>query len=108
MISRQFLSTATASFLPATKIQAQADSAALAQLRYRYIGPVGNRVTSVAGIPGDPNVYYAGAASGGIWKTTDGGINWTRIFDTKDVSSIGALAVATSKPIIVLAGAHAQ
>ena len=42
-------------------------------LRYRHIGPVGNRVTSVVGIPGDPHVYYAGAASGGIWKTEDGG-----------------------------------
>ena len=40
-------------------------------LRFRYIGPVGNRIASVAGVPGDPNVYYAGAASGGIWKTTD-------------------------------------
>ncbi|MFN2602167.1 MAG: sialidase [Gemmatimonadaceae bacterium] len=92
------------SFLLATTIQAQADSAALAQLRYRYIGPVGNRVSSVAGIPGDPNVYYAGAASGGIWKTTDGGIHWAPIFDSQDVSSIGALAVAPSNPNIVWAG----
>jgi len=80
------------------------DSATLAQLRFRYIGPVGNRVSSVAGVPGDANVYYAGAASGGIWKTTDAGIHWTPIFDDKDVSSIGALAVAPSNPNIVWAG----
>jgi photosystem II stability/assembly factor-like uncharacterized protein len=80
------------------------DSATLAQLRFRYIGPVGNRVSSVAGVPGDANVYYAGAASGGIWKTTDAGIHWTPIFDDKDVSSIGALAVAPSNPSIVWAG----
>jgi photosystem II stability/assembly factor-like uncharacterized protein len=80
------------------------DSATTAQLRYRYIGPVGNRVSSVAGVPGDPNVYYAGAASGGIWKTTDGGIHWSPIFDAQDVSSIGALAVAPSNANIVWAG----
>src|SRR5688572_13496468 len=73
-------------------------------LRYRYIGPVGNRVSAVTGVVGDPNVYYAGAASGGIWKTTDGGINWQSIFDDHEVSSIGALAVARSDPNIVWAG----
>src|SRR4051812_13743806 len=55
------------------------------QIRFRYIGPVGNRVTSVAGVPGDPNVYYTGAASGGIWKTVDGGISWQPIFDKQMV-----------------------
>ena len=43
-------------------------------LSWRFLGPaVGNRIASIAGIPGDPTTYYAGAASGGIWKTTDGG-----------------------------------
>ena len=79
-------------------------SSAASQLRYRYIGPVGNRVSAVVGIPGNPNVYYAGAASGGIWKTTDGGITWEPIFDNFNVSSIGALAVAPSDPNIVWAG----
>ncbi|MEO7502982.1 MAG: sialidase [Gemmatimonadaceae bacterium] len=91
----------------ATLAEAQApqfDSTTAAQLRWRYIGPVGNRVATATGVPGDPNVYYAGAASGGIWKTTDAGIHWTPIFDDKDVSSIGALAVAPSNPNIVWAG----
>jgi photosystem II stability/assembly factor-like uncharacterized protein len=74
------------------------------RLRFRYIGPVGNRVASVAGVVGDPNVYYAGAASGGIWKTTDAGIHWQSIFDNYQVSAIGALAVARSNPNIVWAG----
>ncbi|HEV3460062.1 MAG TPA: hypothetical protein VHG32_26240, partial [Thermoanaerobaculia bacterium] len=63
-------------------------------LKFRYIGPEGNRVSAVAGVPGDPSVYYAGAASGGIWKTADAGVHWRPIFDDQPVSSIGALAVA--------------
>lgn len=97
---------------PATSLCAQRatlapvtlDSAHASALRYRYIGPVGNRVTSVAGVPGDFNTYYAGAASGGIWKSVDAGIHWRPIFDDKNVSSIGALAVAPSNPSIVWAG----
>ena len=73
-------------------------------MRFRYIGPVGNRVASVAGVPGDPNTYYAGAASGGIWKTVDAGIHWSPIFDDENVSSVGALAVAPSNPNVVFAG----
>src|SRR5437868_1182478 len=61
------------------------------QIRYRYIGPVGNRISSVSGVVGDPNVYYAGAASGGLWKTTDAGIHWQSIMDNQNVSAIGAL-----------------
>src|SRR5690242_2481744 len=74
------------------------------EIKFRYIGPVGNRATAVAGIPGNPNVYYVGAASGGIFKSTDGGIHWDPIFDEEPVSSIGSLAVAVSDPNIVWAG----
>ena len=76
----------------------------LHQLHYRYIGPVGNGVISVAGIPGNPDIYYVGAASGGIFKTTDGGTNWQPIFDGQEVSSVGSLAVAPSDPNIIWAG----
>src|SRR5215471_18710033 len=79
----------------------QIPSEQLSQLRYRYIGPVGNRVIAAAGIPGDPNVYYAGAASGGIFKSTDGGVHWDPIFDGQPVSSIGSLAIEPSDPNVV-------
>jgi photosystem II stability/assembly factor-like uncharacterized protein len=89
--------------------RAQSRSAAIApdayaQLKFRYIGPVGNRVIAVAGVPSDPNIYYVGAASGGIFKTTDNGAHWDAIFDGEAVSSIGSLAVAPSDPNVVWAG----
>ncbi len=74
------------------------------QLKYRHIGPVGNRIISVAGIPGDPLTYYVGAATGGIWKSVDGGIAWKPIFDDKPVHAIGALAIAPSDSEIIYAG----
>lgn len=75
------------------------------ELSFRFLGPVrGNRVASVAGVPGDPNTWYAGAASGGVWKSEDGGSKWKPVFDGQPVSAIGALAVAASDPRIVWAG----
>src|SRR5438552_10915011 len=87
-----------------TAVAPQLDTATYSQLRYRYIGPVGNRVSAVAGVVGDADTYYAGAASGGVWKTTDGGIHWQPIFDDQPVQAIGALAVAPSDPRVVWAG----
>ncbi len=75
------------------------------QFRFRFVGPLaGNRVASVAAVPGDVNTYYAGAASGGIFKSVDGGFGWTPIFDNEPVAAIGALAVSPSNPNIVWAG----
>ena len=73
-------------------------------LRYRHIGPVGNRIASVAGIPGNSHIYYVGAASGGIWKTVDGGLFWEPVFDGYPSHAIGALAVSVSDAQIVWAG----
>ena len=73
-------------------------------LTWRTIGPEGNRFTSAAGIPGDPLTYYVGAASGGLWKTTDGGTNWSSIFDAQPVHSIGSITLAKTDPNIVWVG----
>ncbi|MEO7135841.1 MAG: sialidase [Vicinamibacterales bacterium] len=74
------------------------------RLHWRFIGPEGNRFSSAAGVPGDPHIYYVGAASGGIYKTSDGGVNWTPVFDDQPVQSIGSLAVTASDTNIVWAG----
>ena len=90
---------------PVTRAQqAQISPDVYNEMKFRYIGPVGNRATAVVGIPGNPGVYYVGAASGGIFKSTDGGIHWDPIFDDQPVSSIGSLAIAASDPNILWAG----
>ena len=73
-------------------------------LRFRYIGPPGNRVTAVVGVPGDRNVYYAGAASGGVWKSWDAGDHWYPIFDAEDAQSIGSIAIAPSNHNVLWVG----
>ena len=74
-------------------------------LSFRFMGPaVGNRISAAAGIPGDATTYYVGAASGGVWKSTDSGARWAPIFDSQPAQAIGALAVSTSNHNIVWAG----
>ncbi|HSM61522.1 MAG TPA: hypothetical protein VK849_12020 [Longimicrobiales bacterium] len=75
-----------------------------ARADFRYVGPVGNRVSAVIGEPGNPNVYYVGAASGGVFKSADGGHTWHPIFDGQPAQSIGALALAPSDPNVLWAG----
>jgi photosystem II stability/assembly factor-like uncharacterized protein len=74
-------------------------------MRYRNIGPFrGGRSLAVTGVAGDPNTYYFGAAGGGVWKTTDGALTWSPIFDRESAFSIGAIAVAPSDPNVIYVG----
>lgn len=72
-------------------------------LQFRNLGPgvAGGRVASVVGIPGNPRIYYIGAAGGGVWKTTDGGYHWNAIFTREPTSSISDVVLDPSNPGIV-------
>ena len=74
-------------------------------MRWRQVGPFrGGRVLAVTGVAGEPNVFYFGGASGGVWKTTDTGVTWQPLFDKQAIASIGAIAVAASDHNIIYAG----
>ncbi len=82
---------------------------ALSSLHWRLIGSFrGGRVTAVAGVPDNPNIYYFGTPGGGIWETTDAGRVWEPIFDKERVASIGALAIAPSDFKTIYAGTGEQ
>ena len=103
MFALLLLLALAAASAPATAQQAPSPEA-YADLEWRYIGPEGNRFSSAAGLASDPYTYYVGAASGGIYKTTDAGVNWDAIFDDQPVQSIGSLGVSLTDPNIVWAG----
>ncbi|WP_339626448.1 glycosyl hydrolase [uncultured Maribacter sp.] len=74
-------------------------------LDYRLIGPFrGGRSAAVTGVPGEPNLFYFGAAGGGVWKTLDGGRTWDNISDGYFGGSIGAVEVAKSDPNVIYVG----
>lgn len=77
----------------------------LSGMRWRLIGPFrGGRAEAVAGVAGNPNVFYFGAVAGGVWKTTDAGISWLPLFEHQSVSSIGAIAVDPHDPNVIYVG----
>src|SRR5690348_8192447 len=81
------------------------DPATYSGLQWRSVGPFrAGRVNSVTGVPGQPNVFYAGSVGGGVWKTTNAGRTWFPVFDSQPVASIGAVAVAPSNPQVVYVG----
>jgi photosystem II stability/assembly factor-like uncharacterized protein len=77
-----------------------------ANLQWRETGPAaaGGRVTAVAGSSRNPALYYAGAAGGGVWKSTDGGAAWEPVFDKEGVGAIGAVAIDPSDDATVWVG----
>ena len=79
---------------------------ALSQLTWRSIGPaiMGGRTADVEGVPGDPNTVYVATASGGLWKTTNGGVTWKPIFERQGTISIGDIALAPGNPDVVWVG----
>jgi photosystem II stability/assembly factor-like uncharacterized protein len=94
--------------MPATKpaMMSTVDPALFKGLRYRLVGPSrGGRVTTVTGVPSQPKTFYMGVASGGLFRTTDGGASWVAITDGKvPLGSTGCVAVAGSDPNVIYLG----
>jgi photosystem II stability/assembly factor-like uncharacterized protein len=81
------------------------DPALYKGMKWRQIGPFrGGRVLAVSGIAGDPETFYFGGTGSGVWKTSNGGQDWTPLFDKQPVSAIGAIAVAPSDANVIYVG----
>ena len=76
------------------------------KLKWRNLGPanMSGRVADIEGIPGNPNIVYVGSASGGVWKTANGGVTWEPIFDDQPVASIGDMALEPGNPDVIYVG----
>lgn len=92
--------------LPAGPIAAQIDPARLAGLKVRSIGPSGmsGRISAIDAVERDPNIIYVGSATGGLWKSTSGGVTWEPLTDSIPAYSIGAVAIFQAAPDIVWIG----
>lgn len=92
--------------VPKAPLMAAVDNNLFRGLSYRLVGHSrGGRVTTVTGVPSQPKTFYMGAASGGLWRTTNGGVSWEPITDNKvPVGSMGSVAVADSDPNVIWLG----
>ena len=106
MLRSLALSLVTLFFLSLPVYSQAPDPAFYSGLRYRLVGPSrGGRVTTVTGVPSQPRTFYMGVASGGLFRTTDGGATWTPITDGKvPLGSTGSVAVFDSDPNIIYLG----
>ena len=92
--------------LTASAASAAVDPAKLGGLKARSIGPAGmsGRIAAVDAFRGDPRIVWVGAASGGVWKSTNGGLTFEPVFDAQPVHSVGALAIDPRTPDVVWVG----
>ena len=85
---------------------AQIDTSLFKGIAARSIGPAGmsGRIASIDVVNSNPSIIYVGTATGGVWKSVDGGTTWKPIFDNQPASSIGAVAIYQANPSIVWVG----
>lgn len=98
--------TALAFFISALLSAQQLDLEKLKSMKPRAIGPAGmsGRITAIDVVNNNTDIIYAGAASGGVWKSESGGINWKPIFDKQPLQGIGAIAIQQSNPDVIWVG----
>jgi len=94
------------SLLLSLTVHAQVDPELLAGMKARSIGPasMSGRVAAIDAVESNPDIVYVGAATGGLWKSTNGGLSFTPVFDDQPVAAIGAVAIFQASPEIVWVG----
>ncbi|NND63852.1 MAG: hypothetical protein HKN48_11750 [Flavobacteriaceae bacterium] len=92
--------------IPSLIVSQQLSMDILKDMKPRNIGPGGmsGRVTAIDVVLNNPDIMYVGTASGGLWKSTSGGIKWHPIFDDQPTASIGAVAIQQSNPSVIWVG----
>jgi photosystem II stability/assembly factor-like uncharacterized protein len=94
-------------FLYFISVQAQTlDLSALKNLKIRNVGPanMSGRITAIDAVTNNPKIIYVGAASGGVWKSENGGTAWQPVFDEQPTQNIGAIAIQQNNPSVVWVG----
>src|SRR6266436_8629786 len=111
----QMLANEAQSAIPNADDSSEASSAAISSTRWTLIGPeptdtaynvpiTAGRVAALAVDPSNANVVYAGAAGGGVWKTTDGGVHWTPLTDAQPSLAVGSIAIDPLNHSIIYVG----
>src|SRR5437868_1547294 len=97
ILSVSFVNMASAQKLDVSKLKG---------IQVRSIGPaaMSGRIVAIDAVHAQPSIIYAGAASGGVWKSTNQGIDWTPIFDKENTQAIGSIAIQQSNPSVVWVG----
>lgn len=92
---------------PAQPEDAATETKSFERLEWRSIGPanMGGRVADIEGVAGRPEVVYVATASGGLFKTTNGGVRWTPLFERQGTLSIGDIALEPGNPEVIWLGA---
>ncbi len=108
-VSQESLAQTATSTSQSSSPQDQAKSPleqTMERLEWRSIGPanMGGRTADVEGVPGDPNTVYVATGSGGLWKTSNGGVTWKPIFERQGTISIGDIALAPGNPDVIWVG----
>lgn len=105
-VLRSLILTSVAFLAGAAAIQAQVDFSLLEGMRARNIGPAGmsGRIGAIDAVTSNPNIIYVGAATGGLWRSTTGGVTWMPLMDSLPAASIGAVSIFQASPDIVWVG----
>jgi len=85
---------------------ALANQSPFGDLSYRWLGPavMGGRLDAVAGVPGNPKIVYLAHSSGGLWKSSNGGLSFASVFEAGRSAAIGAIAIDAHNAQRVLIG----